>query len=145
MPVSVSASKRMAPSLTHYQRPYGDADRGSRDPNYGWGVIDAEKAARDAHFGPFQITINGPATVATTGVKYWEANVTNAGGNVYYTWYWNGQVVGYTQTYSRVFNNLYNGTAYLELHVNTSVGQEAQTQKLIYISDGFGGGPGPIE
>ena len=119
---------------------------GTKNSNYGWGVIDAEKAVRDAYYGIFDVSISGPSTVATTGTKYWTANVTNAGGNITYAWYWDGQFVGGTQTYARAFNSLYNGTAYLELLVTTSVGQRDEAQKLVYITDdGPGGGPGPIE
>ena len=118
---------------------------GARSSKYGWGVIDAEKAMILARYGFLNVSITGPGTVSTTGTKYWTANVANAGGNINYSWYWNGQFVGSTQTYARAFNSIAPGTAYLELFVSTTVGQEGRAQKLIYLSDGMGGGPGPIE
>jgi len=113
--------------------------------NTAGGVIDAERAVMLAKYGFLEASISGPATVATTGTKYWTANVTNAGGNISYAWYWNGQFVGSTQTYARAFNSLYDGTAYLELTVTTSVGQRDEAQKLVYITTGGPGGGGPIE
>lgn len=117
---------------------------GTRDSQYGWGVVDAERAVMLAKYGFLNATISGPSNVNTLGTKYWTADVTNAGGNIYYAWYWDGQYVGLGQTYGRAFNTITRGTSYLKLLVTTLVGQKDEYNKKIYIGYGKGGG-GPIE
>ena len=114
---------------------------GSRDSNYGWGVVDAERALMLAEYGFLSASISGSSYVNTTGITYWTANVENSGGYINYTWYWNGVPVGFNKTYGRNFMIINEQvTESLKLVVTTSVGQEDETYKKVYVGYGKGGG-----
>jgi len=113
---------------------------GGRDAQYGWGAINAQLAVVLAKYGFLYATISGPSSVNTLGTKYWTANVANATGSIQYAWYWNGSWVGGQQTYARGFNSITQATVNLKLVVTTSVGQEDEFNKTIYIGYGKGGG-----
>ncbi len=116
-----------------------------RDSQYGWGVIDAEVALVLAEFGFVNATITGPSVISQTGYRYWNSNVSNAGGSVSYEWSWNGVAVGWSSSYGRNFSTLVPASAQLKLVVTTSLGQQDVTYKSITITDGTKGGGNEIE
>ncbi len=116
-----------------------------RDSQYGWGVIDAERALVLAEHGFINASITGPSVISQTGNRNWSANVSNAGGLVTYEWFWNGVSVGWSSNYSRNFLTISPATAQLRLEVTTSLGQHVVTSKTITITDGGSKGGNEIE
>lgn len=120
----------------------------TRDSQYGWGIIKAERAVMLAEYGFINAYISGVSSVDQTGTYNWSANVSNAGGNINYKWFWNGKQVSISSTYSRFFKSGYSETASLRLEVSTTVGQQDSYNRTITVfggDTGGGDGPGPIK
>ncbi|MEO0468750.1 MAG: S8 family serine peptidase [Bacteroidota bacterium] len=107
---------------------------GNENPQFGWGVIDAEAAVLAAQnfVAPVYADIVGPQKITSSGNQTWNAQISNASGNVTYSWKMDGIPVG---------GNSPNLTHYLthgqfcsydlELTVTTSSGQNTTETKTI--------------
>lgn len=107
----------------------------NKDNSFGWGIINAEDAVDDAAaiMAPLSATINGPMKFTSSGNYTWSAQVSNASGNVTYSWKLDGTPVGGnspTLTHYLTHGNMcsYN----LELTLTTTSGQNTtQTETIL--------------
>jgi subtilisin family serine protease len=116
------------------------SNRNGISNQFGWGIIDARRAVELAvDFNiPMSVQLNGPREITSSGTQRWTTSVRNAEGSISYRWFWNGQQVSTSSSYSR-YVAVSGGITQnrLRLEVTTSTGQNVSFTEIIY-SNGSG-------